>query len=97
MYTAAALGKIVDDHLKIIVFTRAVAPQIRPVCAAKTGFEHRHRRLIRVQHRSGEQQRPHRVHQRRKPQAASTDPLRECRARQFEAGASEDGFLSVQR
>ena len=64
--------------------------------AAEAGFEHRHRRLIRVQHRSGEEQRPHRVHQRRKPQAASTDPLREGRARQFEAGASEDGFLSVQ-
>ncbi len=31
MHTAAAVGKVVDDRLQLIVFAGAVAPEIRPV------------------------------------------------------------------
>jgi hypothetical protein len=35
MHTGAAVGKVVDDGLQFVVFTRAVAPQVRPMCFAE--------------------------------------------------------------
>ena len=31
MHTSAAVGKVVDDGLQLVVFARAVTPQVRPM------------------------------------------------------------------
>ena len=46
----AAVGEVVNDRVQAIELRRAVAPDIRPVRAPLARLEHRHRRLVGVQH-----------------------------------------------
>ena len=55
MHAAATLGKVINDGLKLIVFARAVAPEVRPMRASQARLQHWHRRLIRVQYGSSQQ------------------------------------------
>ena len=59
--------------------------------------EHRHRRLVGVQHLALQQLRLHRLDQRLQSGAALTDPGPRRRARDRQSGAAEDRFLAVQR
>jgi hypothetical protein len=93
----AALGKVEHHGLQRIEHRRAVAPEVGAVRLAVTRFQHRHRRLVSVQHRSAQQFGLQRVYQRLQLHAAGSYPLRQRRARQRQAGAPEDAFLSVQR
>src|SRR5579863_8808534 len=57
MQATAAVVKVVDHSSQFIVFAAAVAPQIRAVRSPKTWLEHRHRRLIGMEHRTLQQDR----------------------------------------
>ena len=97
MRRGAAVGEVVNDGVHGIELRRAVAPDVRPVRLALARLEHRHRRLVGVQHRTLEQHRPQRIDQRLQVHAASTDPLRQRRARYGQASPFEDAFLPIQR
>ena len=52
MLPGAALGEVEHHRLDRVEARRAVAPQVRPVRLAVARLEHRHRRLVGVQHRA---------------------------------------------
>ncbi len=58
-----AVGEVVNDGLHGIELRRAVAPDVRTVRAPLARLEHRHRRLVGVQHWTLEQHRPQRIDQ----------------------------------
>jgi hypothetical protein len=60
-------------------------------------LEHRHRRLVGVQHAVFEQLCAQGIHQRLQLHAALAHPLRQRRAGDRQAGALEDALLAVQR
>ena len=62
--SARLSGEIEDDGLHRVEARRAVAPQVRAVRLAAARREHRHRRLVGVQHRVRQQFVLQRVHQR---------------------------------
>ena len=93
----ATVGKVIDHGLQRLVFAGAVAPQIGPMCAAQPGRQHRHRGLIRMQYRLGQQPHFQCIHQRLQLHAAGTDPLRQRRARYRDPCTLEDAFLAVER
>jgi hypothetical protein len=92
----AAIRKVVDHDRQLVVFGAAITPQVSSVRATQPGFEHGHRRLIRLQHRTGEQCRFHRLNQRGERDTTGTDPLRQRRTRQRHPGASKDALLAVE-
>jgi hypothetical protein len=94
---SAGLGEVEHDTLDRIEGRRAVAPQIRPMRLAVARLEHRHRRLVGVQHRSAEQCGLQRVDQRLQLDAAGAHPLRQRGARQAHPRPLEDRLLPVQR
>jgi len=93
----ARLGEVEDYDLDGIEARCAIAPEVGLVSLALAGLEHRYRRLVGVQDGTGKQFFANGVDQRLKSHAASANPLRERRARDREAGASEDRLLPIQQ
>lgn len=96
MLAAPAVGEVEHHSAQRAVARRAVAPEVRPVCLAVAGLEHRHRRLVGMQHTALEHFALERIDQRLQLRTALSDPAGQCRARDGQPGATEDGFLSVQ-
>jgi hypothetical protein len=64
MLATAALGEVEDDGLDRVERCRAAAPQVRTMRLAVARLEHRHRRLIGMQHRLAQPFGGQDVHQR---------------------------------
>lgn len=97
MLARAALGEVVDHGAHILERAAGVGPEIGAMRLACAGCQHRHRRLVVVQHRQAQQVGLHGVDQRLQAHTAHTHPGRQRRARDGQAGALEDGFLAIQR
>jgi hypothetical protein len=93
---AAALGEVEHHGLHGVEPRGAVAPQVRAVRLAKARLEHRHRRLVGVQHVVAAQLGAERLGERLQLHAALADPLRQRRARDRQTGAAKDLLLPVQ-
>ena len=93
----AAVGKVVDHRPHRIVGADAVGPQVGPMGLAGPGVEHRHRRLVGVQHREGEEFFLQGVDQRLQPNAHLADPLGQRGLGNGEARPAEDAFLAIER
>ncbi len=97
MLAATGLGEVEHHRLHRAHAGAAIAPQVRPVRLAMSRLEHRHRRLIRMQHRLPEQRLAQGIDQRLQLHAAAADPLRQRRIRDCQTGPPEDAGLAVQR
>ncbi|VWD65465.1 hypothetical protein BCO71033_07389 [Burkholderia contaminans] len=93
----STVGEVVDHRLQSLEGTRAIRPEIRALRLAFAGAEHRHRCLIGMQHSVLQNLLLERIHQRLQLHTARANPLGERRARNRQAGAFKDAFLSVQR
>src|SRR5690606_28791203 len=97
MLTRPAGGEVVYDCFQISERGGAVSPDVGFVGFVLARCQHVDRRFIRVQHAVLQYRHSQCIDQRLQLYAASAYPLGQCRARNGEAGAAEDAFLTIQR
>lgn len=90
-------GEVVDHRLELLALGSGVRPQAGTVRLAAARIEHRHRRLIGVQHLATQQVFLQGLHDWLQAHPALADPRAQRRSRDRQAGAREDRFLAIQR
>jgi len=97
MFAGTAGAEVVDHGLEGRERRAAVGPDIRAVGFLLAGCQHLYRRFIGVDDSLGQYCFSQRINQRLKLHAGLTHPLRQCRARDGQAGTAKDLFLPIQR
>ncbi len=90
VFARAAAREVVDHRPQGLERSGGIGPEVGAMRLALARCQHRHRRLVGMQHRAAQQLRLQGVHQRLQPHAAHAHPGRQRRARDRQAGAAED-------
>ncbi len=96
MFARPTVGKVIDHRLDRLEGADAVGPEVGLMSLAGTRVEHRHRRLVGMQHRIGQHFGFQGIDQRLQGNTHLSDPLGQRRLGNRQAGPAEDAFLAIQ-